>query len=160
MKRLILVLFVAALGACSGGDDGGGDAPDLEPPIYVNLLGTWDYQYTFFNSICDGLSPTGTIQVTSNNGDTSEIGMLILAGNFIGIGQTGNCILEAVYEESEEWRSREAVMSNYAYELYTIIDDAGNNTIVSYQLLIYQDNQILEEYIFDTGVRMRLQLTR
>ena len=153
-KYFILFALIIIQGCSSGGGD------DAAPAVEVNLLGTWDYQFTFQNSICDDLFPKGTATVESLNGDTTKMGNILMLGETIDVDSFGNCSIIPLNELVTDWSGRPAVQTAAQFTAFTVADNLGDNTIQSYVLDSFTDRHIAETTTFTNGVVEKFSMTR
>jgi hypothetical protein len=155
MKKYLVLFALILIQGCSSS---GGD--DAAPAVKVNLLGAWDYQFTFQNSICDGLFPSGTSTVESLNGDTTKIGNILMLGETIDIDGFGNCSIIPLNELVTDWSGRPAEQTAADFTAYTVADNLGDNTIASYVLNSFTDRKIQETTTYTNGVVEIFVITR
>lgn len=145
MNKYIVLFALIVIQGCSSG--GGGETA---PP--VNLLGVWNYQFTFQNSICSGLFPKGTVTVESLNGDTTKIGNILLEGTTIDLDSFGNCSIAVLNNLDSTWSGRPAEQTISEYRAFIVTDSLGDNTIKSDVVDSFTATKIQETITYTNGV--------
>ena len=154
MKKYLILLTLILIQGCSSGGD------DAAPAVKVDLLGVWNYGFTYQNSICSGLYPQGTLTVEQLGSDTTKIGNLVIDGTTIDLDDFGNCSIIAQNRVDSSWSGRPAEQTLAEYNAYTVADNLGDNTIQSDVIESFTSTKIQEKITYTNGVVQITVLSR
>ncbi len=129
------------------------------PSVSVNLLGDWNYSYSYENSVCDSYIAKGILTV---NADIvlSKIGSIYTIGETIEFGSFNSCSIGSFDNLDASSQGQEATQAPELWLKYSDEANKNDTTIIKTELTTFSDNKIIEKTYFSNGVNVEVQYTR
>jgi len=126
----------------------------------VNLLGTWNYDISTKNTVCDNFVAKGIITYSSLNGDITKMGNETLQGEGFGVDDYGDCLFVTIDETNNNWKERSSTLTPEQFEKFNE-QDSVNEFITNYIVVdTFTDSKIIYIINYSNGTSVTTVLTR
>lgn len=145
IKLSLVASTIILFTACGGGSsDAVTDA--VTEPVSIDFTGTWNYKLTTQNTVCDGYTAEGTINISESASNTNYIGEIVIDGNTFDEDESGNCTLVSG-SGNDDLTADNVAKTQTLDELFNLFDP-DNNTSLSEDIEVstYTNSKIEASY--------------